>query len=635
MLLSLVAALLTLIMTTAVLIIYSYVENELPITSVIAFVGLLILGIPITILLYYSKTDKISKSLFLSIGATMVSLIIAGIIWYIIPVSVNSPLFIPIGMFIAAISYLPLILTLSKLFYEKRNKLDNLVKKIVIYLNIIFLIIVTYFYISNTSNIFGNFKPLVYVIMLIFDISLISLSTANLLINIPTKLRYLFSIVFGYSVLSFIGDIITLLDSLEIYNITTSPQLFFDIALIFLTVTMVTYVFSNIKTTSIEEINKKLEDTTLLVEDLISQSPDSMCMCENTGMIIRANETFLNTFGLGKCDIIEGINIFDNSFNFNSDINSSIKKVKSGDIVYIDNVKYVTSTNNDIYLMIKIFPTRSSDNKIANYIFTAENITARKNAEDALMNAYDQLENRVRERTSELYNLNDTLQNEIVEHKKDEEKLIASLKEKEVLLKEIHHRVKNNMQIISSMLGLQSSIVDNKEFNIMLKDSQNRIKSMALIHERLYRSDNMANVDFVEYIYSLIQYLYYSYGIDQERIKIEKDVGDLTFNIDTAIPLGLIMNEIISNSFKHAFPDSRKGTINITIKMICPDNYEMIIKDDGIGLPENIDITNTKTLGINLIFALVDQIDGKISIIQNEGMGYKILFLKKNPTPIK
>lgn len=622
-----VAALLILIMTTSILIIYSYVHTELSITSVIAFVGLLILGFPICILLFKSNTDRASKLLFISIGATMISIVISGVIWYIIPVSVNSPLFIPVGMIIAAGSYLPLIISLSILYKEQSKNLDKIVKILIFYINITFILLVAYVYISTVlPNTNENYRPLIYALMMIFDIILISLSTANLLINIPTRHRYLLSIIFGYCVLSFIGDTLSLLNHLGMYEVTSSPQVFYDIALIFLTVTMVIYVLSNIKTTTIEEISKKLEDTNLLVGDLISQSPDAMCMSDNNGIVIKANEAFLNIFRLKKTDINKAINIFEYNFNLDYEVMSKLREAKSGQIIYVESVKFHTLDQKDVFLSLKIYPTYSTDKKISHYIFMVEDITLRKNAEETLKIAFDQLEAKVKERTSELYILNNTLQKEITEHKKDEERIIASLKEKEVLLKEIHHRVKNNMQIISSMLGLQSTFVNNKEFNNMLKDSQNRIKSMALIHEKLYQSDNMAYVDMVEYINCLVHNLLQSYLINTERITVVQDIDNLRFNIDLSIPLGLLINEIMSNSFKHAFPGGNNGKILISVKKLSNNDFEMIIKDDGIGIPEDKDIMNSKTLGINLIMALIDQINGTITMTNDNGLKYSIIF---------
>jgi PAS domain S-box-containing protein len=394
---------------------------------------------------------------------------------------------------------------------------------------------------------------------------------------------------------------------------------------IFLSGMLLFYSLTNTKITTIEEVNKKLQDTSLVVEDLIKHSPDPMCMCDTDGTIINVKDSFLNTFDLKRETTIGKINIFIYNFNFDDNINNLFNNVTKGETVHIDSVKK-NSDDKLNYFSLKLYPTFSSDNKISKYILLAEDITERKNAEDALKKAYDELEMRVKERTIELSVLNEALQNEIFEHKIDEEKIKASLKEKDVLLKEIHHRVKNNMQIISSMLGLQSNFTQEKAIINMLKDSQNRIKSMALIHEKLYQSNNMAAINFPEYVNSLISNLNNSYNSDIKNISIVPNVENVSFNIDLAIPLGLIINELISNSFKHAFSDRTNGEIILNLNKLNDNYYRLEIRDNGIGFPEEFNINNLKSLGLQLVTVLVEQINGKLIIEQGNGSTFLIEF---------
>ncbi len=215
---------------------------------------------------------------------------------------------------------------------------------------------------------------------------------------------------------------------------------------------------------------------------------------------------------------------------------------------------------------------------------------------------------------------------DVTDRKKATDKLESSLKEKEVLLKEIHHRVKNNMQIISSLLNLQTQHVYDDEIIIdVLKESQNRVKSMAMIHEKLYQSKDFTNIKFKDYIERLVSELFYSYNINRDQIKQLLDVDDVLLNIETAVPCGLIISELVSNSLKHAFPSGRKGELKVSLRL-QDDEYHLSISDDGVGFPEDLDYKNTESLGLQLVNSLVGQIDGNIQLDKSKGTEFKINF---------
>jgi len=204
---------------------------------------------------------------------------------------------------------------------------------------------------------------------------------------------------------------------------------------------------------------------------------------------------------------------------------------------------------------------------------------------------------------------------DITERKQAEEKIKASLREKEALLQEIYHRVKNNMQIISSLIKLQSEHITDEKALGTFKSTQNRVHSMALIHERLYKSKDLARVDFEEYVRGLTNQLFSTYGIDPKAIKLNVDIKDVLLDINTAIPCGLIVNELVSNSLKHAFPDSKKGEIKIAMQYLNKNEIKLIVSDNGAGLPKEVDFKRTKSLGLHLVTILAeDQLHGKIKL---------------------
>jgi PAS domain S-box-containing protein len=261
---------------------------------------------------------------------------------------------------------------------------------------------------------------------------------------------------------------------------------------------------------------------------------------------------------------------------------------------------------------------------------------------------------------------------EITETKLMEDKLKASLKEKELLLHEIHHRVKNNLQIISSLLSLQSKYIQDEDTLNIFKESQNRVMSLAMIHEKLYKSSNLVKIDFAEYVKDLTDNLFYIYKISPNNIQLSIDIDSIFFNIETAIPCGLIINELVTNSLKHAFSTvsdcgpadekvrptltniyepsdfqcspsvmntikpptnpfkdqyMEKNKINIKLNEV-DENFRLSITDNGIGLSNDFDFKNTSSLGLQLVTSLVDQLDGIITLDKTRGTNFKIIFKK-------
>lgn len=223
------------------------------------------------------------------------------------------------------------------------------------------------------------------------------------------------------------------------------------------------------------------------------------------------------------------------------------------------------------------------------------------------------------------------LQEQIAEHSRN---LQNSLSEKEVLLKEIHHRVKNNLQVISSLLYLNSKKIKDKETQDLFKDSQNRVKSIALVHERLYQSKDLGKIDFKEYVSRLANDLFRSYAVNQTLVKLSLNINNIFISIDTAVPCGLIINEVVSNSFKYAFPMDRdldkENEIKINFNKNGNSELVLEISDNGIGLPKGFTDKKKESLGLQLVDTLIAQLEGKMEINQNYGTTFKFTFKDLN-----
>lgn len=214
---------------------------------------------------------------------------------------------------------------------------------------------------------------------------------------------------------------------------------------------------------------------------------------------------------------------------------------------------------------------------------------------------------------------------DLTEYKEYEQKLLSTLQEKNILLQEINHRVKNNMQIIASLLKLQAGHIKDRKILNLFKNCQDRVKSMALIHEKLYKSEDLTNIDFMDYVKDLVRYLCTTYTISQDRIQLLFAVKEVKIGVNKAIPLGLITNELVSNSLKYAFPDGRKGKIMIGLEQ-QGNKYILTVSDDGIGIPADIDLQDVESLGMQLVQSLSAQIHGKARLLREKGTTFLIEF---------
>ena len=215
---------------------------------------------------------------------------------------------------------------------------------------------------------------------------------------------------------------------------------------------------------------------------------------------------------------------------------------------------------------------------------------------------------------------------DITQRKIAEMQIQESLQEKEVLLQEIHHRVKNNLQVISSLLDLQSQHIEEQATLELFRQSCSRIKAMALVHETLYKFNDFAKINFTEYIENLTGYLFSIYGVDVETINLELYLDEVAFKIDTAIPCGLIINELVSNALKHAFLNQAKGTIYITLHFDEDNSYTLIVRDNGIGLPPNWESKTVNSLGLKLVEILANQLEGTLQVNSRCGTEFSLKF---------
>ena len=334
-------------------------------------------------------------------------------------------------------------------------------------------------------------------------------------------------------------------------------------------------------------------------------SPDSICITRvNDGMFVSINKGFTEISGYTEDDILGKTSLEINIWKDPEDRRRITQALQAKGEVRNYEARFLTKSG-------EIYGSMSASiielNGVPHILNITHDMTKRKLAEEQLKHFNEELERGIADRT---------------------EKLNASLEEKVVLLREIHHRVKNNLQIIISLLNLQSRYIEDEKTSQAIKESQNRIRAMALVHEKLYLSADIAKIDLDNYIRFLGKSLFQFYDMKGTGVILTTDIPDIPLDINTAIPVGLIINELVSNSLKHAFPDGRKGEISIAINRE-DHTLTLIYKDDGVGIPHDLDWRNAKSLGLRLVISLVEQLQGTVELDRTGGTVFTIVVKEK------
>ncbi|WP_424356997.1 sensor histidine kinase [Methanocella sp. MCL-LM] len=554
--------------------------------------------LPMSIVIHRSNTDTGFKGLTLGLVGFIIIIVVSGILLYVLPFTFDWPWLTPAGQLLWFGAYVTLIIPL---YYRLRQQRKKLAGKIDVILSIVCItaaLLIGYSIVAQHQSLALNgFNIMVFAGYVIFDILLLTILSKLMLINMPNLYRYFFGILFVFFLLNFLSDILnfyaflTFKVAVDINYSTPLSMVVFALAEFFISVALLLYSSVDISPVTVEEVKETLQDTQRLMNDVIAQSPDAICISDIEGTAVIVNDAFVKFFGVSRQDVTGKANIFDDTLRLNVP-GYELARLHQGETVAIPVVK---SHDGKLYLSVKLYPTYLSSGTISGYVVSAEDITERTIAEQQIK---------------------------------------ASLEEKKILLKEIHHRVKNNLQIVSSLLNIQASYVTDQIALDCFKESQQRVKSMALIHEKLYQSEDLSRVNFSEYISNLSTYLFRSYNVCPDTVSLDIRVEKITMDIDMAIPCGLIVNELVSNSLKHAFPDGRKGEVSITLTR-TGDRYILAVGDNGIGFPPEIDFRNTGSLGMQLVSTLVTQLEGTIELDSTMGTKFIISFagLRDNSGP--
>jgi PAS domain S-box-containing protein len=364
-----------------------------------------------------------------------------------------------------------------------------------------------------------------------------------------------------------------------------------------------------------EELQQQNEDLAAAnrrYQELFSLAPDAYLVTDVHGTIQEANGAASHLLKI-RADYLVGkpLKVFMAGEEVGAFL-AQLPKLRQGQRVQEWEVRLQPREGASFPAEFSIAPARGADGRVIGMRWLLRDISARKQAETALQQARDGLEQQVQARTAELAAANETLK--------------AALQQKDRLLKEVHHRVKNNLQIVSSLLSLQAGNISDPEIRNMLTDSQQRVQSMGLMHELLYRSADFGRIDMSAYVRTAAAHLLRSYQADADQISMTVDAEGVFLEVDTAIPCGLLLTELVSNCLKHAFPDGRKGRVYLGLRSNIAGQVTLVVRDDGVGFPAGVDFRQPETLGLQLIGALTEQLRGTVSLVSGEGCEFMVIF---------
>ena len=562
----------------------------------------------LTIKLYFSECDRNIKFISMVVSAVLLFWTLSSASWYLLPIIVPREL--RLGWLIKAIgatgwlvSYCLIAYGLYTLKNSKQWYLSPSVSRLInVAWSALALVFVAWVLVSINwqSQYFEDiFKIMIYILL---DIYIFCTLSKLFLMNLKINLKYLLMALFIFCLVNSAGDMIyevhfiyeTSILSENLYYIT---GIIYNASILALTSALFIYTTNDILKRALGGLRNKLKDTTLAMENIVMKSPDAICIFDTSGKAVLVNDHFLDLFGMKRSEVASRFSLSMMQEKVPGISSDNLAMLRKGMSTTIPLAELPAGEKTPVYTEVKLYPIMSPEDQIVSYAIVL---------------------------------------NDITERIKLERELKASLDEKEVLLKEVHHRVKNNLQIVNSLLSLQSAYINDQKSLDAFKETQNRVMSMALIHEKLYRSRDLARIDFSEYIQMLASQITATYST-KGNVAIKINIDKILIGIDMAVPCGLMINEMISNSMKHAFPGGRPGEITIEMHEVpgsSEKQYFLKVSDNGIGLPEGFDIEKANTLGMILITSLASQLNGSLEIKSSDGTEYNVLIRENIGQPL-
>lgn len=336
---------------------------------------LLLFCLPIPIYLYWSSKDRVLKMIFAGVGAGFAFMTLSGILGYVLPMVFDAAWVRPVSELFMLLSYMPIIYVLGTVLREQHKKVQPYAKAFIIFINVALALMVIYFVAIGIKEATA-FDTAAYTISMLADIAIFAMSSMLILVYLPTKFRYLISMIFTYNVFSFVGDALKLMAVLGMYDYSKYSDLFYIGMLTFASTALLLYLFSNIKTVTVEEINKKLNNARLLLDTIIEQSPIGACICDTNGEVMMANKSFLKIFDKNYSDFVGKANIFEFAAGLGDQVVPFFMRMQRGETVEEDGVKVNARNAQDTFISLKMFSTYDTEGARSSFVVMAEDVTA-------------------------------------------------------------------------------------------------------------------------------------------------------------------------------------------------------------------------------------------------------------------
>jgi PAS domain S-box-containing protein len=576
-----------------IVILLSAITPSLDMSTIISAVVIFMLGLPMLVLLYISSADRLVKKVLFGLTFSLALLSLSGIMWYILAGNLNAPWLISVAKIIMVVCYVPIIYVLYDVTKMGPKKLDMYPKALLVFVNVMCIIMILYYMVTR-FNISNAFDISIYLFALLGDLAVLNLASMLVVIFKHIQLRYLLATIFIYNLFSMAGDSLNLATALQAvtYDASGFAQIFYNVMLVFLTVALLVYsLFKNVNATTVEEVNKKLDDTRHFMDDLIMQSPEAVCIFDPEGNVVIANEPFLNMFGVERSRLIGTFNLFRHAEKANYEHSVKIPGLRQGETIVIDKIKMPLPSRSNRCLSIKIFPAYDSGGTISGFISISDDITARVLADEELKQAKALAELYIDLMGHDINNMNQVgmgyleIALNTMDIGEDKKKLLAKPLE----------AMKNSSRLIDNVKKLRRA--NEGDMYLRTVDLGKVLKDVIAEHSQAPDKD----------------------------VTIQYDVADNTMVKANELLKDVFVN-LVSNAIKHS-----DGAVKLNIRQEPVDvegkkYYRITVEDDGPGIPDELKPVifdrllrgrakvGGNGIGLYLVKTLVDNFGGTIAV---------------------